>query len=451
LVVLTVCQEVVMGARCFWRCGVAAVGLLLCGVAGGEPGAGLERGGGAPDVAVGVAVVDAERAARAGLMIERAVVYLRSRQDPVSGGWGVPAAAAAAGEGGVGVDRSGFHLPAVTGLVLTGMLMDPGIGSDDASVRAGLRYVLGFRQADGGVYDRILPSYNTAVVLSALARVEGDEEITELIPGLQDFLRGLQYGEGADERFGGGEAARRVPREHPFYGGVGYGRHGRPDNSNLTVVLQALHDSGVSAEDPAFERALVFLTRTQMHEAVNPMPWAKGSRQGGLVYSTVENAESVEGPAGQSMAGEIEETMDDGTVVSRLRAYGSMTYAGFKSFAFAGLTRDDERVRAAWEWIRRNYTVEENPGLGAAGYYYYVLTFSRALSAWDESVVESVDGSTGEVMARDWRADLIDQLWEMQDEDGSFRSIDERWMEGDRVLTTAYTLISLHHAVGNVR
>lgn len=433
------------------KCGggvAAGVLFLLSGVAGGVP---VAVGGDVGDgVVVGGAGGDVDRAARAERMIERAVVYLRSRQDPVSGGWGVPAAATA-GEGGGGSDRSGFHLPAVTGLVLTGMLMDPGIGSDDASVRAGLGYVLRFRQADGGVYDRILPSYNTAVVLSALARVEGDDEIAAMIPGLQDFLRGLQYGEGADASRGGGEAAMRVGRDHPFYGGVGYGRHGRPDNSNLTVVLQALHDSGVSADDPAFERALVFLTRTQMHESVNPMPWAKGSRQGGLVYSTVESAESVEGPAGQSMAGMIEETMDDGTVVSRLRAYGSMTYAGFKSFAFAGLTREDERVRLAWEWIRQNYTVEENPGLGNAGYYYYVLTFSRALTAWDESVVEAVDGKTGEVLARDWRNDLIDRLWEMQEEDGAFRSVDERWMEGDSVLITAYALISLQHAVGNAR
>ena len=98
-------------------------------------------------------------------------------------------------------------------------------------------------------------------------------------------------------------------------------------------------------------------------------------------FATVENAESVDGRAGQSQAGSIEETLDDGTKVSRLRAYGSMTYAGFKSYLYADLKPDDPRVSAAYDWIRANYTLDENPGMGGNGLYYYYHTFAKALDA----------------------------------------------------------------------
>jgi squalene-hopene/tetraprenyl-beta-curcumene cyclase len=48
---------------------------------------------------------------------------------------------------------------------------------------------------------------------------------------------------------------------------------------------------------------------------------------------------------------------------------------------------------------------------------------------------------------RDWANDLIDRLAELQNEDGSFRSVDDRWMESNPVLITAYGLIALEHAV----
>ena len=58
-----------------------------------------------------------------------------------------------------------------------------------------------------------------------------------------------------------------------------------------------------------------------------------------------------------------------------------MTYAGFKSLIYAGLTENDPRVKAAREWIEKNYTVEENPGQGEAGLYYYYHAFAAALNA----------------------------------------------------------------------
>jgi squalene-hopene/tetraprenyl-beta-curcumene cyclase len=384
-------------------------------------------------------------------MAARAVEWLRAQQDE-SGGWSV--------------NPRGPDMPAVTGLVLIGML-DHGLDGTDPAVAAGARYILSFAQDDGGIYDRILPSYNTAICLSALARlgrpaedpprsggVPGERapdggdpdprrEILAHIAAAQGFIRGLQYSEVAREDRA--DEVMRVGPAHPFYGGIGYGRHGRPDNSNLTLAIEAMRESGVPADDPFLRRALVFLQRTQMDDRFNDMPYAEGSRQGGFIYSTSVNTDEI--GVGQSFAGEVEKSLDDGRRVSRLRAYGSMTYAGFKSYAWAELDREDPRVLAAWEWIRRNYTVRENPGVGDDGLYYYYMTFAKALDAWGEPAVEAIlaDGRTE---GRDWKRDLVARLAELQNEDGSFRSVHDRWMEADPVLITAYAVIALQRAAG---
>lgn len=377
--------------------------------------------------------IDEAHRAKADEMTARAIEWLRAQQDPERGGWSIP--------------PEGPVFPAITGLVLNGMLMEPGLDASDPAIRKGLDFILSYRQEDGGIYDQLLPSYNTSICLSALARAQTPAARTA-ISGAQTFLRGLQFSEAADTTTPAGAETRVVDRNHPFYGGVGYGRHGRPDNSNLNLMLQALHDSGVPGDDPAFQRALVFLQRTQMHDEINDMPYADHSSQGGFIYATAPNAESVDGLIGQSQAGTIDETLESGQPFSRLRSYGSMTYAGFKSYLYAELDKNDVRVRAAYDWIRRNYTLEENPGIGTDGMYYYFVTFARAMDAWGEPTIDIVAARSGDeiVETRDWGNDLVDRLAQLQNPDGSFRSVDDRWMEDNQVLITAYALIALQHA-----
>ncbi len=364
---------------------------------------------------------DAETRAKARRLIDGALGYLRARQNPDTGGWSE--------------NPDGPSYPAITGLIVDAMLLDPRIDANDPAVAAGVRNILSYAKPDGGIHDGLLPTYNTAICLSALARVHRPEAAAAVRDG-QAFLKTLQYSEE-----GGGEAGGEpVAEDHPYYGGVGYGRHGRPDLSNLGFFLQALHDTGLSTEDEAYQRALVFLRRVQMQDDVNEMPYADGSSQGGFIYATVPNAESVEGFAGQSQAGDVEEATDAGTV-TRLRAYGSMTYVGFKSLIYADLPPDDPRLGAAWRWINEHYTMDENPGMGDQGRYYYYTSMARALHAFGRP----------EVAGHDWRADLVDTLAELQQPDGSFRTLDDRWMESDPVLVTAYALIALQHAAGPAR
>lgn len=471
------------------------------------------------------ALIEHRAEAQASGLAERAIAYLRSKQDERTGGWSVPPEGTAQPS-----------LPAITALVLNGLLMQPGVTKDDPAVQRGVAYILSFRKPDGGIYDSILPSYNTAISLSALALVDTPEAKAAIGPA-QEFLRNSQWGTTSPVGVGGAGgkeapvlAGTAIDASHPFYGGLGYGNRGRPDLSNLAFMLQAFADTGVPSDDPAVKRAVAFLQRCQMLDVssagvvVNDQPYAKGTRQGGFIYATAENAETI--GRGQSFAGVIDETLSDGSVKSMLRAYGSVTYLGFKSYIYAGLTKNDPRVVAARDWARANYTLVENPGIGTDGYYYFILAFARAMKAsgdktidvtsfaklrttlyvtplpiqtTDEElralfarhgkvaamtvVVDPTDGGPRSAAVirmsddkeanaalaldgteingrkisvrrtfpqqfagpREWRLDLVEQLGTLQQSDGSFLVLDDRWMENNPVLITAYCLLALQN------
>ena len=225
-----------------------------------------------------------------------------------------------------------------------------------------------------------------------------------------------------------------------WFGGSGYGKWGRPDLSNTQMMLDALHDSGVSADDPAVQRAVVFLTRTQNLPETNAAQWAKaGAGDGGFVYTPANGGESFASDAAGE--GRYGEKMPAGQPQS-LRSYGSMTYAGFKSLLYAGLSRDDPRVRAALGWIRNHWTLSENPGLGQQGYYYYLHAMARALRA---AGVTTVIDSAG--VAHNWRDELIGVLVSRQRPDGSWVNATDRWEESDPDLCTIYSLLAIEEAL----
>ena len=115
-----------------------------------------------------------------------------------------------------------------------------------------------------------------------------------------------------------------------------------------------------------------------------------------------------------------------------------MTYAGLKSMIYAGVGPNDPRVKAALAWVRQHYSLEENPGMGGAGLYYYYVTFAKALSAMGD---DELDDSNGQ--KHDWRHDLVAELAKRQQPDGSWVNENSRFLEGNANLVTGYALLAL--------
>jgi squalene-hopene/tetraprenyl-beta-curcumene cyclase len=117
-----------------------------------------------------------------------------------------------------------------------------------------------------------------------------------------------------------------------------------------------------------------------------------------------------------------------------------MSYAGLLSMIYAKLTPDDPRVTAVKEWLGRNYTLDENPGMGAQGLYYYYHTMSKTLSAAGVDQLALQEGRNA-----DWRNDLAVKLLTRQRDDGSWVNDNGRWMESNPVLVTSFTVLALAH------
>ena len=306
--------------------------------------------------------------------------------------------------------------PGISGLVAYSLLQSGVPASDPVIVKA-LKHLKTFIQPNGGIYSPKTHhgNYETAISLLAFHSANQSGEFTEVIEQAEKYLRKLQW-----------DDTEQTERSDVKFGGAGYGRtNDRPDLSNTTFFLDALKATGAGPDDPAVQNALVFLSRCQNLESEhNTTPFSAKVNDGGFYYTPAAG--------GNSQAGNDEN--------GGLRSYGSMTYAGLKSMVFAGLTPDDKRVKAANDWISRHYSVQENPGLGQQGLYYYFQVFAKSLSTLDLDHLVDVKG-----VSHDWRKELAEQLFQLQRENGAWLNKNDRWYEGDPNLATAYVLIAMKH------
>jgi squalene-hopene/tetraprenyl-beta-curcumene cyclase len=232
----------------------------------------------------------------------------------------------------------------VTALAVTAALRH-GKALDDPHVAKALKALEGYVHPDGGIYgsDRVR-NYETCVCIVALSEANkkaGDKRYDKILKNADKFLRGLQVG--AD---GGGD------KNDPKFGGVGYGGPERPDLSNTAYFVEALKSLDTPPDDPAIQRALVFVSRCQnLKGQWNNTKFGPLVDDGGFYYVI---------PTENSDPKDAEQYTENGG----LRSSGSMTYAGFKSLLYAGLTKTDPRTVAATKWIGENYSVSKNPGNG---------------------------------------------------------------------------------------
>jgi squalene-hopene/tetraprenyl-beta-curcumene cyclase len=325
--------------------------------------------------------------------------------------------------------------PAMSALIIRSFLETPvdnekWVKSD--TVAKGIAFLRKHVQEDGGIYNRGLYSYNTSISLMCLNvyyQVAEKHELlneTELAELKEIMLRARAF----------------VIQQQQFYdkddmkmfdGGIGYGRSSDiTDLSNTSFALQALHETRnlVDENDEQavklnWDAAIQFLSNTQNLPETNTQGWASGDpdNRGGFVYRP-----------GDSKAGIVE--LESGEKAHR--SYGSMSYAGLMSMIYAGLDKDDERVLAAVDWLENHYSLEDNPGMGQEGLYFYYHTMARALTAFGQDELVLKDGTK-----LDWRHELAKKFVTEHKHPGFWTNENSRWMESNPFLVTAYTLLAL--------
>jgi len=338
---------------------------------------------------------------------EKATAYLKKTQNE-DGSWGkVPQNRGA------------------TGIVVTGLIRT-GTRPEDAPVAKGVKFIESLVNVKSGHIagddaKATLINYTTSINIMALNAAGKDDKYKAVVANAVKYLKEYQW-----------DDARGKKEDSDYYGGAGYaGDKSRPDLSNTAFFLEALKDAGVSKDDPAFKKALVFVGRCQNFKSeYNTAPWAAKNNDGSFMYTGANG-------------GENRRTDGEGAKTD-MGGYGSMTYAGVKSMVYCGVGKDDPRMKKALEWIGKNYTLDSNPGMpevnSQRGLYYYYHTFAKCMAALGEDTFTDAKG-----VKHDWRADLLAALAKRQKEDGSFVNETDRWMEGEPNLVTGYALMALSY------
>ncbi len=340
--------------------------------------------------------------------VDKAIAYLRSQQNEDDGSWG----------------KGEQEKIGATGLILTGLLQSGKVGLDDPMVDKGLKYIETLINPEkkhiAGKNPRMqLQNYVTCINVLALVSAKRDS-YKAVIADAAKFLRGLQWDEGEGKG-----------KEDDFYGGAGYDSKSRPDMSNTQYALDALVAAGISKDDPAFRKFAIFVSRCQnLKGEHNDQKWADKINDGSFIYSAAGGGQT--------------KTQDNPNGDGGLPGYGSMTYAGIKSLIYCGVSKDDERIKKAFEWIQKNYTVDANPGMPKErakwGLYYYYHTMAKCL---DTLGLDKVKDAAGQ--EHDWRADLTAALAKRQQDNGSWQNDNTHWMESNPLIVSGYALMALSH------
>ncbi len=357
--------------------------------------------------------------------IDQGNAYLKSRQS-ADGVWADP----------------GY--PALTALAVTAAMRAPDQAGKPVPeyLKKSYEFILKSQKEDGAIFNRGLSAYNTSVCMLALLAANDTAYDKPLLKARAFLVRQQEY----------------FAPDSPYHGGIGYGGADAPpiaDLSNTTLALEALYYSKKLAQDGKYgeqpelnwQAAADFVSRCQKDPATTPDP----SLAGGFMYRPAGAEKHL--PEGKSLGptktvvrgGRGGKDGGKGMEEEYPLSYGSMTYAGMQSLIYADMKKDDPRVQAAMIWLANNYSVDENPGVGIQGLYYYYQAMAKALSAAGVDLLKLKDGK--EV---DWRDSLAVKLVSLQKGDGSWVNTNNRWWEADPVLVTAYTVLALEQLYNSI-
>jgi len=287
---------------------------------------------------------------------------------------------------------------------------------------AGVKYILSCAQDNGGIYKDVkgrkgggLSNYNTAISMAAL-HATGRRELAPHIQNARQFIARSQH-------FG----------DDKYNGGFGYDRSTGRAYTDLLNTFYAVEAMRVTqdVEDlrPKDERRVdIDWARTVRYmERMQNKPEAGKDDAGGFFYNPTDPK------AGTT-------TNEEGVVV--FRSYGSITYAGLLALIYAEVARDDVRVQSAFDWASKHWSLEENPGMGAQGLFFFYNVLAKSLSAYGADMVPLENGDL-----LNWKEAVAEKLVGMQKQDagghGYWINEKARFWEGDPVLTTSYILLAL--------
>jgi len=313
--------------------------------------------------------------------------------------------------------------PSVTALALSALMAEPNQRhKDSAEVKKGYAFVLGCVKSDGGIYVNDLANYNTSISMMGLLAAR-EPKYDAVLRKARSFVAGMQADSGEPGKL-----------DTPWDGGIGYSHDaGRSDMNNTLTALEALYYSkhliadknADDAKDLNWAAAIQFLQNCQNLPGVNKQEWVSSDvkDRGGFVY----DPESSKAGGTTNVSSKV-----------ALRSYGSISYAGLLSYIYADVKQSDSRVQAVLDWLRANYSLSENPGMGAQGYYYYLHLMTKALNAARLDTLEVKGGNK-----IDWRREVATRLIDLQKNDGSWQNETGRWWEKDANLVTAYSVLAL--------
>jgi len=343
----------------------------------------------------------------------RGLDWLAKRQKP-DGSWSAP------------------NFPALTALPLWAFAVSD-YPDKSRVVSNAVHYILGFVQPDGSIYKPSpnkgggLVNYNTAICMTAL-QMTGDPALVPVVLKARRFMAAAQRLEGDDVYHGGFGYDKASGRQYTDLSGSVMAF----EAMRLTQSTEDLRPKGEARADINWQAATQFLGHVQNTAA------AGTNDAGGFFYRPDD-----------SNAGTT--TNASGVVV--LRSYGSMTYAGLLSLIYAEVSKNDPRVQSAFKWAVNNWSLDQNPGMGTDGLYYFYNIMAKSLATFGQEAVPVKGG--GKLVS--WRTEMVRKLTSLQrvEKDGSGEGYwvndNNRWQEGDQVLVTSFTLIGLDTAIGHTR
>lgn len=320
------------------------------------------------------------------------------------------------------------QFPALTGLALWAMA-GSGLPQYAPNIEKATAFLLKSVQPDGGIYQVVpdrkgggLATYNTAICLTAL-HATGNKTIAPVLLAARDFLAGAQ--EQNDPTFKGGFGYDR-PNARPYSDLMN--THFTLEAMRRTQGLEDLRPADAKRADVNWDAALAFV------ESLQNKADTGANNAGGFFYTHNDPKAGTEKLEVETAAGKEERVV--------LRSYGSMTYAGLLALAHCRLTREDPRVVSALDWASKHWTLDENPGMGDQGLYFFYNVLGRSLRA---SGVATLPRANAQPV--DWRAALVTKVASLQQADGSWVNTNGRFWENDPVLATSFALIALQSAI----